>query len=251
MGTMRTRILRWLGRLGGLLVVFALFTLSAYLSFSQFVRRGVTPVPDVVGLARSEAEAVLADSGLAMEIDADLERHDDSVPVDAVLQQKPAARSFAKRGGVVRVGLSQGPEVVEVPDLAGLELADARVALGGVGLELGRVMTVYALAGASGTVVEQDPTAGSVVGYAADVDVYLGEQSHAETFLMPDLIYRDHDLVRHFFERRGFQLGGVKPEAYEGVAEGVILRQYPLAGHPLTRNDVISLVVSIPSHDGA
>lgn len=247
---MRTRILRWLGRLGGFLVVFALFTLSAYLSFSQFVRRGVTPVPEVVGLPRSEAEAVLADSGLTMEIDAEAERHDDAVPLHSVLQQKPVARSLAKRGGVVRVGLSLGPEVVEVPDLGGLELADARVALGSVGLELGRAMTVYALAGSAGTVVEQDPPAGSVVGFAAGVDVYLAEESHAETFLMPDLIYRDHDLVRLFFERRGFQLGGVKPEVYEGVAEGVILRQYPLAGYPLTRNDVISLVVSTPPSDG-
>ena len=61
---------------------------------------------------------------------------------------------------------------------------------------------------------------------------------------MPDLVYRDYDLVRLFFERRGFQLGGVKPEIYEGVPPGVILRQYPLAGHPLTRSDVISLVIS-------
>lgn len=233
------------------MLLFVLFSLAAYLSFSQFVRRGVTPVPDVVGLPREQAEAVLADSGLDLEVDPEAERYDDTVPAEAVLRQKPAARSLAKRGGTVRVGLSLGPEVVEVPDLAGMDLAGARVTLSAVGLEMGHVSAVYGLAGPSGTVVEQDPPAGSVVGYAADVDLYFGEQSHAEAFLMPDLIYRDHDLVRHFFERRGFQLGGVKPEAYEGVPEGVILRQYPLAGHPLTRNDVISLVVSIPAEDGA
>lgn len=244
---MRSRLLEWSWRLGGAVVVFSLFTLAAYLSFSQFVRRGVTPVPDVAGLPRAEAEALLADSGLILEVEEEAERYDDAVPIGAVLQQKPAARSFAKRGSVVRVGLSLGPEVVEVPDLAGLDLAEARVALAAAGLRMGRAVTVFRTSGPAGTVADQDPLAGSVVGYAADVDVYLGEQSHAETFLMPDLIYRDHDLVRHFFERRGFQLGGVKPEPYEGVAEGVILRQYPLAGHPLSRNDVISLVVSIPS----
>lgn len=246
---MRSRLLKWLARLGGASIVFVVFTLAAYLSFSQFVRRGVTPVPEVAGLPRAEAEALLADSGLVLEVEEEAERHDDTVPVGAVLQQKPAARSFAKRGSVVRVGLSLGPEVVEVPDLDGLDLTTARVALGNVGLRMGRAATVYRLSGPSGTVVDQEPAAGRMVGYAADVDVYLGEESHAETFLMPDLIYRDHDLVRHFFERRGFQLGGVKPEPYEGVAEGVILRQYPLAGHPLTRNDVISLVVSIPSEE--
>ena len=49
--------------------------------------------------------------------------------------------------------------------------------------------------------------------------------------------------VRGFFELRGFRLGGVKFEPYEGVAAGTVLRQFPLAGHPLTRRDAISLVV--------
>ena len=57
------------------------------------------------------------------------------------------------------------------------------------------------------------------------------------------------EAVRAYFERRGFQMGGVKPEAYEGLSPGVILRQYPLAGHPVTRSDVISLVVSISADE--
>ncbi len=61
---------------------------------------------------------------------------------------------------------------------------------------------------------------------------------------MPDLVYREYEPVRRFFDRRGFRLGGVKFEAYEGISPGVILRQYPLPGHPLRRQDVISLVVT-------
>ena len=33
-------------------------------------------------------------------------------------------------------------------------------------------------------------------------------------------------------------------QRYEGVREGAILRQYPLAGHPLDRRETISLVVA-------
>jgi hypothetical protein len=39
----------------------------------------------------------------------------------------------------------------------------------------------------------------------------------------------------------------VKYEPYEGIEAGVVLRQYPLAGHPLRRHDVISLVVAAPA----
>lgn len=240
------RALGWLGWLGGAIALALILAVSAYLSFSQFVRRGVTPVPDVLGLTRTQAEAVLGDSGLEMAVDEAGERYDDEVRLGRILQQKPAARSFVKRGSPVRVSLSLGPEVAEVPDLSDLALAVAQVALSDAGLRMGRAMSVFRLAGEPGTVVEQSPAAGDIVGYAATVDVYIGEKSHAAIYVMPDLIYRDYDLVRWFFERRGFQLGGVKPEPYEGVAPGVILRQYPLAGHPLTRGDVISLVVATP-----
>lgn len=223
-----------------------IFAVSAYLAFGQFVRRGVTPVPDVAASTPSQAEAALADSGLDMEIDVAGERYDEEIPLGRILQQKPVARSLVKRGSAVRVTLSLGPEEVEVPDLSGLDLALAQVALSDAGLIMGRAMSVYSLSGEPGTIVDQDPPAGRMVGYAAPVDVYLGEESHAGIYVMPDLVYRDYRLVRGFFERRGFQLGGVKPEPYEGVAAGVILRQYPLAGHPLTHGDVISLVVAMP-----
>ena len=201
-------------------------------------------MPDVSELTRTQAEAVLADSGLIMEVDEGAERYDDKAPLGRILQQKPGGGSLVKRGSLVRVSLSLGPEIAEVPDLSGLALAAAQVALSDAGLTMGRALSVFRLSGESGTVVEQRPAAGEIVGFSAPVDVYVGEESHAEIYMMPDLIYRDYDLVRWFFERRGFQLGGVKPELYEGVAAGVILRQYPLAGHPLSRNDVISLVVA-------
>jgi beta-lactam-binding protein with PASTA domain len=64
---------------------------------------------------------------------------------------------------------------------------------------------------------------------------------------MPDLVYRDYEQVRRFFEARGFKLGSVKFEPYENVPAGVVLRQFPLPGHPLARRDVISLVVASDS----
>jgi hypothetical protein len=63
------------------------------------------------------------------------------------------------------------PEVepVEVPGLKGLELDDARDALAGVDLELGKV------SGGEGTVVRQSPAAGRAVPPGTPVDVVLGE----------------------------------------------------------------------------
>ena len=63
---------------------------------------------------------------------------------------------------------------------------------------------------------------------------------------MPDLIGRDFERVRLAFEARGFRLGGVKEQAYEGAAAGTILRQFPLAGSPVGLKDTLSFVVASP-----
>jgi len=70
-----------------------------------------------------------------------------------------------------------------------------------------------------------------------------------ERYVMPDLVYRNYDQVRPYFEQLGFKFGSVKFERYEGVAAGVILRQFPLPGHPLSHEDAVSLVVA--TADGA
>ena len=49
------RALVWLVRGVYALVVIGLFVLSGYVGFSLFVRRGVTPVPNVVGLDLGQA----------------------------------------------------------------------------------------------------------------------------------------------------------------------------------------------------
>jgi beta-lactam-binding protein with PASTA domain len=64
---------------------------------------------------------------------------------------------------------------------------------------------------------------------------------------MPDLVDRDYQTVRGFLELHGFRVGSVKFEPYEGVSESLVLRQFPLPGHPLRLGEVISLVVaSVP-----
>jgi hypothetical protein len=52
--------------------------------------------------------------------------------------------------------------------------------------------------------------------------------------------------VRTAFEERGFRIGGVKSQSYEGALTGTILRQFPLAGSPVTRRDALSFVIASP-----
>lgn len=247
---MKRFLLRSLRVALGLAVLLIVFGSTAYLSFNQFVRRGAMQVPDLIGLPLAEAEMVLLDQGLKLRWLEGEDRFDDTVPAGMVLEHDPGPGSMAKRGGSVKVILSRGQQLVEVPDLSGKVIQAAQVNLAASGLSLGRRTSVFSDGGEPGTVVRQSPPPGAEVDRSTPVDVMVLVDNTNEVFIMPDLVYRTEEEVRQFFTSHGFKLGSVKYEPYEGIPEGVVLRQYPLMGHPLRRRDVIALVVSAaPNED--
>jgi serine/threonine-protein kinase len=224
-----------------------LFGVVSYLSFNRFVRRGVTPVPDLVGLTLTESETLLADQGLRVRWHEEEDRYDDAVPAEHVVQHEPPAGSLVKKNATIDVIMSLGRRLVEVPEVTDEALQAAQVTLASAGLVVGRHVSIFSDRGVPGTVVGQSPAAGVMVDRATPVDLLVSQDNSSEVYVMPDLIYLDDETVRRFFQRRGFRLGSVKYEPYEGIEAGVVLRQYPLAGHPLRRHDVISLVVAAPA----
>lgn len=236
-------LLRALLRLAYIVVVGALFVASAYLSFSLFIRRGVTPVPSLVGLKLDAAAERLADQGLRPRHQRATDRFAATVPAGRVLEQRPGPGAIAKRGGVVDLVLSRGRRVLPVPDLLGSALPAAQVTLSAAGLGVGPVAQIFAEAPV-GSIVLQKPSAGTEVGPGTTVRLFLAADGRGEIFVMPDLVDRDYRAVRTFLEGHGFRVGSVKFEPYEGISESLVLRQFPLAGHPLRRGEVISLVVA-------
>jgi serine/threonine-protein kinase len=245
---MLRKALRVLGFLAYLFVVVLVFGLAAYVSFNLFVKSGATRTPGLAGRSVEEARQLLRDQGLELRVEEE-GRYDDAVPAEHVAVQEPAEGALVKRGSAVTVVPSLGPQRIRVPELQGQGLQSAQVLLVASSLALGRTVEVFSRDQPPGMVVAQEPVAGRSVAPGAAVDLLLARQGSTESFVMPDLVYRDYDRVRGFFETRGFRLGSVKYEGYEGIRPGVILRQYPLAGHPLDRVDAISLVVAAERRD--
>ena len=241
---MLLRILRGLGILAWFGLLLGVFVFSANLSFSRFVRRGEVTLPRLTGLSLEEGESQLAELGVRLALREDADRFDTEVPPGRIVDQIPKGGTPAKRGSVVEVALSRGRELVDVPDLLGQPMQTVLVNLKASGLSMGRVLRVFAASGEEGKVVRQHPLAETKVDPMTPVDLFVRVAGSKESLVMPDLISRDYEAVRHFFELRGFRVGSIKYEAYEGAAPGSVLRQYPLPGHRLGRRDVISLVVS-------
>ncbi len=99
LGIVFKRLLR-LGILAGVFALSATFVM-------YFALRGRTvEVPDVVGKTESDAEEVLDDFGLRMQIRTRV--HSDKYPERSVTDQVPASGTAVKTGQLVRVTLSLG-----------------------------------------------------------------------------------------------------------------------------------------------
>jgi len=226
------------------LILLGVLAATSWISFSKFVLGKSLDIPDLTSLSLEEAQAVAAEVGLSVAPDPSKDTFDEKVPLRRIRRQIPAPGTAVKMGQTVRVSFSLGPHTIRVPELSGLTERTAALSLRRSGLQEGAVAAAHVF-GAPG-VVAQGVQPGTVTTPDAAVDVLLNRGAPEPTYVMPDLIGRDFDRVKLSFEARGFKLGGVKSQVYEGAAAGTILRQFPLAGFPVTVRDTLSFVVASP-----
>ncbi|MFN7985984.1 MAG: PASTA domain-containing protein [Thermoanaerobaculia bacterium] len=228
------------------LVLAGILGVAAWISFSRFVLGKAEEVPDLTGKSVDEATALAAERGLRVVVDRSQEAFDAEIPVHRIRSQNPSAGMTVKAGQDLRVFLSLGPEIVRAPDLTGLTPRTASLSLTRQGLAEG-VVSAVRLPGPPG-VVGQGVVPGASAEPDTPVDVLVNRGAADVLYVMPDLIGRDFERVRLAFEARGFRLGGVKAQPYEGAAAGTILRQFPLAGSPVGLRDTLSFVVASPEN---
>lgn len=89
-------------------------------------------VPDVDGLERDEAVALVEDVGLTAEI---TEEHHEDVAEGMVIEQLPPPDDVVDEASPVELVVSLGPEPIEVPDLRDQPVGEARTQLEELGLE--------------------------------------------------------------------------------------------------------------------
>lgn len=251
---MASRVWSRLGWFVAICGVLALvFAGSFYLTMRLvFVGREIT-VPDLAGLSLEEARAELNHVELYMESVA--ERHDDRVPKDHVSAQDPPAGTTIKTGRKVRVTVSLGPLTVAIPRLEGQTLRGAEIAVQRDGLSLGRIAYAHVEGAPAGLVLAQDPPPAQPDGQGSGegeeaagsgdgrLNLLVSRGPRETIYVMPDFTRRSLEDVRRAAERAGLRLGAIRRERVSGVPRGTVVRQYPQAGHPVSRQDIISLVL--------
>jgi len=148
------------------------YLIVAFAVFPSGIVPGNAKVPDVAGLMIDDAAKRLAAVGFTAQRTE--ERFHGGAPKGTVLEQDPRPGTRDVEGTTVRLVVSAGQQMVEVPAIIGMTQDDAEAALQGAGFELGAVQQTHSSAPV-GSVVESKPMPGSRVAIPSSVSISVSD----------------------------------------------------------------------------
>lgn len=184
-------------------------------------------VPGVKGQEHDRAKQTLESAGLT--VAEETEEFDKDIPAGQAIRTDPKEGSEVESGSEVTLVLSNA---IEVPDVAGLSMDDARKALREAGLNPVEGKPVEDSSEDSGNVAQQSPQAGELVDPAKNTDVEIRESTSQR---VPWTIGLSAEKARQKLEDAGFEV------KIKGDPNGLVLGQSPGPGSRSHRGAVVTL----------
>ncbi|HEX5619226.1 MAG TPA: PASTA domain-containing protein, partial [Solirubrobacteraceae bacterium] len=195
---------------------------------------GQVSVPTVAGQSQEEAESALREAGLDVTVE---EVFSDTVDKGQVVDTSPVAGTLVERGTKVTLRVSKGAERVEVPDVSGQSEQDARSAIQGAGLRVGKV-TEEESEEEPGTVLGQSPAAGKRVAKNSAVDLTV-----AKGVEIPDVVDETEDDATQILEEAGFEVRVRQRTVTTDDDVGIVLEQRPAEGEERAKGSRVTIIV--------
>lgn len=229
----------------GLIAAFfaALIFVSIDWVFGALVhtRKEVT-VPDITKKSITQALDMLAANNLAIK-QAGVE-FAQNVPPGSVLRQLPSAGSTVREGRVIRVWISQGDEMVFVPNTVGTDLRSAQLAVRQAGLLVDKVDNAYSLTYEKGLIVAQTPKADSMVQKGEKVSLVLSNGAPpASVVLVPNFKSKKLAEATLWASSQNINLI-IKEDASSVFPNGTIAEQRPAADSQIAPGTNLEVIVS-------
>ncbi|AKL95531.1 serine/threonine-protein kinase PrkC [Clostridium aceticum] len=222
--------------IAALLFMFGLF----YVSNLNFFRTEDVQVPSLVGKDILEAREMASQLGLEL---SERSINSTEVPKNEIINQETDAGMKVKKGYPIRVVVSAGPDMAQVPDLRFKEAANAPLMLRNEGLSEGRVTENFSEF-PIGVVIEQNPRAGSSVPAGSTVDYVISKGPQVVTFPMPNVVGNTRESAEATLRQLQLQIGAITEAPSNEHAEGRVIFQSIPPETPIAQNAVVNLTIS-------
>ena len=228
-----------IGNLVVLTLIFCGLFAGGFFLMSNLTANDEIVVPRIVGQTALEGQKILVREGLSLEIIDEV--YDDDYEEDCIISQEPKEGSKVKAGRKISVIVSKGSAQIAVPELKGLSVKEAQVALENEGLVLGEKVAAESKEYPAGKVVYQSVAANNKVIPGTVVDIMVSEGS---SISLPDFKGKPLEEAKEMIELEGLTVGTVSEESSMEYEAGKIISQSPIAGTTLDVGDKVNLVVS-------
>lgn len=210
---------------------------GAYQLFNSSTEVETVAIPQVEGLNVNEATQVLEEAGFVVNR---VDEPNPDVPRDTVIATEPGVGSGLPQGSRIKLRVSSGPELTNVPDVRDKQAEEARRLLEEAGLVVNPKLQEEPNEDVPrGNVIEQSPAAGSQV--SKGTRVTLTVSSGIETKTVPDVTGQTLDSARTTLESAGFVVEVVEVDSAE--KQGTVI-EVPQKGSELTVGTTVELHVS-------
>jgi serine/threonine-protein kinase len=211
---------------------------SLALQIPSFLARRPRPTPEIQGLTLDEAEEAIARYRLVIlpvgEEPSDLDE-------GLIVSQEPESGELIRSGGIVRVVLSSGKPMIEVPQLAGLELVQATDLLQSAGLFVEDVVSKHDTL-TEDLVIGTEPAAGTSVEKGSKVRLFVS--LGPELVEVPKVTGRKLSTASKIVKEKGFVVGDITYRVTGEYYQGTVMKQTPKAGDMAPKGSSIDLVVA-------
>ena len=193
-------------------------------------------VPNVVGDPEQTALVKLSQAGLEVEV---VREPSDTAPEDEVIAQDPAAGREVAQDSTVTINVSTGPEAVQVPDLRGRTLSEARSLLADLDLEVGTITKTDAPDVAEDEVISSDPAAGTDAAPGSKVDLEVGTGKVE----IPNVVGLTQSEAQNALSKVGLQSESSFRQT-DAAREGTVIEQDPTSGRAVESGSTVKIVVA-------
>ncbi|MBO6291463.1 MAG: Stk1 family PASTA domain-containing Ser/Thr kinase [Selenomonas sp.] len=223
---------------GLVMVLMVGFFAGAFMSFGKFWSTSEIIVPDVTGKPMALARQILEDQKLRVNV---AEVYDATVPAGTVVSQTPEAGTKVKEERMVTINVSRGGEELDMPDLLGLDRADAEIKLKKMGLKLGSVYEKFSDE-EEGTVIGQEPRSGTRISKGQTIDITISKGKKVKKVTVPNVKGGTLSAAEGTLKGKGLSVVVEKRESSQ--APGTVISQSPAADSEVESGSTVTLVIA-------
>jgi serine/threonine-protein kinase len=198
---------------------------------------GQTEVPDVTGVKEATARKTIRRRGFKVDV---ARQFSDSVTQGRVIETRPSARTQLDIGRTVTIVVSRGRQTVKVPDVTGLDEEEARARIEDADLDVDITRREDGEQD-PGTVLEQDPPAGTQVRKGDNVTLTVAEEPSQAP--VPDLQGAPVNDALDALAQAGFTPAQDTRDVPTPDQDGIVVGQRPKAGTQRQKGSKVTIVV--------